>query len=150
MEALIEHLLGAASNQWLGVVVLALYLVDRTGLVKAWLGGKASAREILSRDQQLLVENLREELERCGKDREDYEARLKARDERIELLIRGEARWRHLVNNLAQYIVALRFQLTKAGIAVPRFRGWDHFIADGGDAGENEYLAEISRDEAST
>lgn len=159
MEKLLLDLLREIAGQWLAVSFAVGWLVYKTGVVQSLVGMERDERAILSQDQQKLVENLQraverldrrvtEEREECSRqlgaasaecDRRLAELRLecdremKALHQAIETLTKGESRWRHLVGNLAQYVSALQSALRKAGIEVPRFQGWEQFIADGGD-----------------
>ena len=150
-------------GQWLAILLGALWLIYKSGVVQRFLGVIARAPEAerlrLSLDQQLFIENLHAEIGRLDRritiereacDRQLAEATIERNHKLAELraecdadmrklsdtitrLAAGESRWRHLTGNLAQYVAALQAQLRKAQIEVPRFTGWDTFIADGGE-----------------
>lgn len=159
MEPAAFEFIRSLGSQWLTIAFVIAWVIYKTGVVQAWFGTQTSERAQLSGDQQRLVENLSaaltrlearidrerkqgaEQLEAAYRERDARLAELrtecdreaaKLRDE-VAALIRGEARWRHLTGNLAQYVAALQAVLRRHGIDVPRFGGWDQFIAEGGD-----------------
>lgn len=148
MEVALFDFLRQIGNQWLALAFIGFWAIYKSGLVPKALGLAQAERVQLSKDQQALVDNLRAAMERlegrlddereeCARQRAELRAEcdreLREMREEIATLIKGEQRWRHLVGNLAVYIDALRSELTKAGIEVPRFQGWAEFIAGGGD-----------------
>lgn len=159
MEQFGVEILRHIGGQWLAVFGIVAWVVYKSEIVQRVLGVKAQERTQLSRDQQRLVNNLSEAIARLDRqilaeraarasqreeDRIECDRRLaEIRDEcdremvrmreDIEILIKGEQRWRHLVGNLAQYVAALQRELRESGVEVPRFGGWEKFIAEGGD-----------------
>lgn len=151
-------LLKELGGQWVAIAGILLWLIYKSGIVPRVLGIEAKERAQLSKDTQDLIDRLHEQIARLDKridaeraecdkrsieERADCERRLMAlrvecdreiaalRDD-MTLLVKGEARWRHLVGNLAQHIAALRNELHKAGIDIPEFTGWGEFISEGG------------------
>lgn len=159
MEPAALEFVRSLGSQWLSLVFVTAWIIYKTGIVQSWFGARTSERAQLSDDQQAFVDNLQREITRLDRrlddereacaqrlaevlaDRERRLAEVRADCDRetarlrteVETLIRGEARWRHLTGNLAQYVAALQKTLREAGIVVPRFGGWDQFIAEGGD-----------------
>lgn len=54
----------------------------------------------------------------------------------IERMDKMDSRWRHLTNNLVQYISALRNILDQNNLPTPMFSGWEAFLRDGGEIRE--------------
>lgn len=159
MEQVALGLLRELGGQWLSLALAAAWLLYKSGVVQWVCGIEAGERAQLSSDQQRLVENMQHGLERldqrltderedCARQlaegraererriaelREECDRELKTMRDNIDSLVRGESRWRHLVGNLAAYVAALQLELRKVGVEVPRFGGWDKFIAEGGD-----------------
>lgn len=159
MEETLGALARELGGQWGALAIGLVWLIYKSGVVQRLLGVAGTERAQLSTDHQRLVDNMQRSIERLDRrltaerteherrtaaDRADCERRLaefraecdreiRQLHEAINALTRGEQRWRHLVGNLAQYIASLQAVLRKAGLEVPRFGGWDQFIADGGD-----------------
>lgn len=159
MDKPLFDLVQSLGGQWLSVVFIAGWFLYKSQLVQRLFGAQNAERVRLSTDQQLLVSNLQFAIDRLDQRlteeraecrqlltaahnerearlaelREECDRELKHLRDEIQTLIRGEARWRHLTGNLAQYVAALQTVLRKAAIEVPRFTGWETFIADGGD-----------------
>jgi hypothetical protein len=146
------------AGQWGALVVAALWALYKFGLfnvVRRALGAEEAERRRLSRDQLNLIDRLQDDIEEHRKQitdlrrwrnedrdecqemlrtqREECDAEMKSLRAQVELLVKGEARWRHLVGNLAQYIDSLRMKLRNSGIDVVPFDGWRRFTEEGGD-----------------
>jgi hypothetical protein len=114
-----------ADKPWLFVILLLAWLIYKTDLVKLYLSGRKSEREVLNEQQQELVEGFREQLEdfrqRFDGDRRAWaEERLRLEHALAEAL-RDAGRWRHFAMNLGSYIFALERKLSQAGLEVPHF-----------------------------
>lgn len=155
METTIPQLLHDLGNQWLSLLVVALWLAHQLGLFRAIgrlfaAGGRVrlDERQLLSSDQQELFTGMRNEIDDLRRwrreDRDECAARMKALEEQcaaeakefreqIASLIKDAKGWRHLVAALAMYIAALRKKLRDHDIELVPFDGWRKFIEEGGD-----------------
>lgn len=163
MEKFIVDAANDIGGQWLSICLALAWLIYKSGVVQKFFSIAANEpmleRERLSEDQQNLFRNMeatvvrlerridadraehkrqlewaaQERSERLAELRAECEGEMRKMEATISTLAAGEGRWRHLTGNLAQYVAALQAALRKHSIEVPRFTGWDRFIAEGGD-----------------
>jgi len=136
VEPMIVDLARDLVGQWLALLFVALWAIDRSGIVNRWFGSPLKERAQLSADTQGFIQDLREELDgtrrRALEDRRECEAEIAKLGARIDTLLQGEKRWRHLAGHIAQYVAILRDILEDNRIAAPQFQGWKRFIEEGG------------------
>jgi len=145
-------------------LVLIVLVLDKLGIVKGLLEGRATRRELhaseqarIVTEQQRLLDNLREEIDiqrrRRAEDETRHEAELaeiaerlgqrldeeKRRADQMVSALRDEQlttrRLRHLIGQIGMHIQHQRMILERNGIEPPRF-DWSRFVAEGGDPAE--------------
>jgi hypothetical protein len=142
LVALVTLIWEQLGGKWLALVIVGSGVLHYTGILRFWFGARTSERAQLSKDQQDYIDDLQAEVDaqrkRRGEDAEVYAreiARLNAlildeRERSVQLIqtnaliARGEARLRHALMNLCQYIAALRFQFERLGHRPPPFEAW--------------------------
>lgn len=78
-------------------------------------------------DQSKRISELEGRLDQFGRREREMIERFRSDMESLD------ARWRHLTNNLVMHVQLLIFRLRRHDIEVPEFKGWDQFIAEGGN-----------------
>lgn len=161
MELVLE-LLKHLSLQWILVATVIFLVFDKTGFIQAWFKRQADAqtseRELLSEDQRDLLDRLQHQIEaergwRVA-DGEYYQRQIvelrtqiqerdktiATRDDTIRSLAdaatlseRGNARLRHSLNNVFQYVGLLIMLCRKGNVEFPPFDGWHDLLGISAD-----------------
>jgi len=129
----------ALGDGWLFAVAALFYLIVQSGIIPKWMGGRydehARERAEAAEDRRVLIENYHKEAEDQrnwrAEDTEFYERKIARLEQLVEnmseaalLSERGNARLRHLVNNLFQHIAAMRAMERRAGRTPLPYDGW--------------------------
>lgn len=161
MELILE-LLKHLSLQWILAASVIFLIFDRTGFVQAWfknrIEAQTSERELLSEDQRDLLDRLHKQIDAEREwrinDTEYYRGQIDElrtllrerekiiamRDETIHRLAdaatlseRGNARLRHSLNNVFQYVSLLITLCRKNDVEFPAFDAWHDLLGISSD-----------------
>lgn len=146
MEQLVDVLRPYLGDGWLLAVAAIIVAVVNSGVIPKWLGDRrdehARERTEAAEDRRGLIENYEteatnqrrwraEDTERFDRQIAAYEQRLAQKDDTIAKLAaavesseRGNARLRHALNNVFQYIAAVRDLAISRGEPPVRYEGW--------------------------
>lgn len=126
-------------SPWLFAALVAAWVLRETGLIGVIFGVREKREERFSEERAEFINALTKELMetrlRHATDIQDLERRLEDAHRRADEERTNAARWRHLLGNMGQYIMRIRFLLEKAGVDPPRF-DWSRFTEEGGDPEE--------------
>lgn len=161
MELVVE-LLQHLSLQWILTATIIFLVFDKTGFIQVWFKrrseGQTFEREQLSEDQRDLLDRLQEQIAAEREWRindskyyrqqiEELRSEVNARDKLLTqrentirsladaatLSERGNARLRHGLNNIFQYVAALITICKKNNLEVMPYEGWHDLLGISAD-----------------
>lgn len=163
MEGLFSWLVSHASSPAVLGALLILWALDKTGFIPRYFGGRreerTSEREQLSEDTKTLIDTLTSQLEQQREWRDDdnkyyleqiryLRNDLTTKDKIISNLSeaavnseRGNARLRHALNNVFQYVGALRRRMIRSNVPLEPYTGWESLLGISDDL--DKYLQDL-------